>query len=315
MLFSAETIARNLSGALTHGKILRHMFEEAWKEGTIDYKQLLYQLYNECQLTAMFLVRPIWDPFKWLPMVFAPVWVVATSDFPPIEQIEDNVDPSITGAAAEYLGELQRVWEVLRIRKQDGQAAIQSPAVMAWFLSKSYILDGRAVSLYLDVTERLKSQELSNALRSKLLVLEYTTLAMKYHVKVLCMDPKMFGEPVFDARGSALRALQVSLEASSRLSNDPFMRRNTNARLWALYVGAMAEHNCPTPGADPHRDWFNTHLAKQAIAMGLYTWQPVKRILLGFFYVEWMTPNGSDWFKRTLNIYLTDDWLPLRITS
>jgi hypothetical protein len=61
MLFSAETLRRNLEGALAHGKVLRHMFEEARKQGSLNYKLLLFQLYNDCQVSSMFLVRPIWD--------------------------------------------------------------------------------------------------------------------------------------------------------------------------------------------------------------------------------------------------------------
>jgi hypothetical protein len=309
MLFSSEIIARNLSGALTHGRILRHMFEEAWKLGTLDYKLLLYQLYNDAQLMAMFLVRPIWDPFKWLPMVFAPVWALAAPLLPHIEHTVDNIDPSITGALAEYLIELRKAWAISATREPEWQAAAQIPAVMASFLSKTYILAGRVTSLYVDVTERLRFRELTNALRSELLMQQYITLAIKYHTKVLSADPKVFGVPVFDARGSALPALRASLEASSQLVNDPHMRRNMNARLWALYVGAMSEHSWPTPGFDPHKAWFNTNLANQAIKMGLRTWQSVKHILLGFFYVEWMPPNGSNWFEKTLNVYLKGESL------
>jgi hypothetical protein len=312
MLFSSEVIARNLSSALTHGKILRHMFEEAWKLGTLSYKLLLYQLYNDAQLMAMFHVRPIWDPFEWLPTVFAPIWALAAPHLPSVDNTVNNIDPSITGALAKYLVDLRKVWAiVLAIQKQEGHAASQIPAVMAYILSKGYIVAGRVTSLYVDVTQRLRSRELSNALRSELLVQQYITLAIKYHTKALSADPKIFSVPVFDARGSSLRVLRTSLYTSSQLSNDPYRKRNMNARLWALYVGAMSEHSFPTLSIDPHKAWFNTHLASQATAMGLCSWQAVEHVLRGFFYIEWMPPHGSTWFEDTLKVYLESELLPV----
>ena len=302
MLFSAETLCRNLSGALAHGNMLRHMFEQAWKAGTLDYKLILYQLYNDCQVSSMFLVRPIWDVHSWLPMIFAPIWAAATPHLPVLDDTKDHIDPSIHGELATHFKGIREVWETLAKREQVTPESSANPAFTGWVLSKGYIHHGRIINHYLDLTQPLRSPSLPKRVRNELITQQFLALAAVYHLKVLSRDPILLGVPVFDARKAILPALRAGIDESSRLCKDTKEHWNVNARLWALYVGAMAEQRFPGPDVDPHEQWFNSHLAEQAISMRLRTWEEVQKILVGFLYFDRIPPNGSEWFEESLRL-------------
>jgi hypothetical protein len=154
-----------------------------------------------------------------------------------------------------------------------------------------------------DLTESLQSITLTQLARRDLLAQQYLTLAAVYLPKVFNRDPEVLGVPLFDARSSLLPALRNSLEEFFSLTKDVYAPEHTNARLRALYVGAMAEQAYPTSGSDPHAQWFNTRLAEQAKKMGVQTWDQARDILRAFSYFVRIQPNGATWFERILEVF------------
>jgi hypothetical protein len=73
--------------------------------------------------------------------------------------------------------------------------------------------------------------------------------------------------------------------------------------MWLCVFGKCGFGMVSTLSMDPHRAWFDTHLASQAAAM--------ERVLRGFFYVEWMPAHGSTWFEDILKVYLEGELLPV----
>ncbi|RMZ78312.1 hypothetical protein DV737_g3931, partial [Chaetothyriales sp. CBS 132003] len=78
-LWAAETIDMNMTGALAHGKMVRHLMEEQVSTGKVDFKQLMYVTYTDCQMSATFMIPPLFDVEEWLPRVITPVWNMAAS--------------------------------------------------------------------------------------------------------------------------------------------------------------------------------------------------------------------------------------------
>lgn len=305
-LFSAETIGRNLPGAIVHGTMLRRMFEQAWNEGTLDYKLLLWQVHNDIQTSTIFLVRPIFDVDGFLPMVYAPIWTAAAPDMPLLDDTNDDLDPSIEGSLVDAFKNMRKFWALCIVLEQQGKNESASNAVMTWCNnSQELILIGRLINHYHNV-QQLLSQQINRSLKNRMLVQQYLAVAAAYLAKSLNLNPVILGVPMFDARPALLPALRRALEDSEQLSTKAHRRKYMNARLWALYVGALAEQSHLKPGYHSCKRWFNIRLAEQAIAMNLFTWDRVKQVLLGFLYNERIAPDGSLWFEKTIVATLED---------
>ena len=117
-----------------------------------------------------------------------------------------------------------------------------------------------------------------------------------------------------------------------------------NAILWSLYIGSQAEQRegrslppsgcktrlprippwldlskpspldhverddvfdesrtSPTP---PSRGYFNSHFAAHAWAMGLSSWDQVRKVFEGFLYLDSFPLKGEHWFEGTMGAYL-----------
>jgi hypothetical protein len=305
-LYSAETIGRNLHGATVHGRMLRKMFEQAWNEGTLDYKLLLWQVHNDIQTSAIFLVRPIFDVDGFLPTVYAPIWTAAAPDMPPLDNTNDDLDPSIEGPLVDLFKNIRKFWALCVILEQQGKNESASNALMTWCNNSQELISiGRLINHYHDV-QQLLSQQTNQSLKNRMLVQQYLAVAAAYLAKSLNLNPVILGVPMFDARPALLPALRRALEDSEQLSTEAHCRKYMNARLWALYVGALAEQSHLKPGHDSRKGWFHVHLAEQAIAMNLFTWDTVQHVLLGFLYNDRVAPDGSLWFEKTIWATLDD---------
>ena len=303
MLFSAETIGRNLYGSLIHGRMLRKMFEEDWERGTLDYKLLNWQVHNDMQNSAMFLTRPVFDVDRFLQMVWAPLRAEASSYMSTTGPVDDNLDPSVEGLLADYFQELRIFWGRLAVRDEQGTTDLVSSQVMIWDSSRDLLSLGRFINHYINTKHLINHGIVSENLQGQLLVQQYLAVAAVWLVKSLNLNPVVLGVPIFDAAPVLLPALRASLEKSDNLPYVSCWQRYENARLWALYVGAMAEQAFPLAGIDPCQQWFNARLAEHAVRMELYTWKAVKLVLLGFLYNDRIPPNGSSWFNRTMSYH------------
>ncbi len=305
-LYSAETIGRNLPGATAHGRMLRKMFEQAWNESTLDYKLLLWQVHNDIQTSAIFLVRPVFDVDGFLPMVYAPVWTAAAPDMPPLDNTNDNLDPSIEGPLVGAFKDMRKFWALCIILEQQGKNESASNALMTWCNNLQELISiGRLINHYHNV-QQLLPQQTNQSLKTRMLVQQYLAIAAAYLAKSLNLNPVILGVPMFDSRPALLPALQRAMEDSEQLSTEADRRKYMNARLWALYVGALAEQSHLKPGHDSCKRWFNAHLAEQAIAMNLLTWGTVQHVLRGFLYNDRIAPDGSLWFEKTIGATLED---------
>ncbi|RDW75544.1 hypothetical protein BP6252_06686 [Coleophoma cylindrospora] len=104
---------------------------------------------------------------------------------------------------------------------------------------------------------------------------------------------------IYGAGPGIIRALRQIMtytkEYAMSMVNDP----ETKFRLWALYVGAIAEQ--AQDGFDgteekAHGNWHNIEFVQHAGLMGLYQWEEVEDKLKKFLYVEHIGVGARKWF-------------------
>lgn len=301
-IFAAEVTGANLQNALTHGKMLFDLQKQMFAKGKLDYRHLLYQMYLDSQLSTMFLHRTIFDVDSWALTFLAPVGKAAARHPQQVVFPDAIFDPSVdTEELQQWFRIRQEQLNYVFMRLQQ-KLTVVSPIVTTWRFARTCIFNGRMVHHYLNAEARLGRPGLQKEVKDHLYAQQYLALAALWHVRDPFMNPVLLGKPIYDGT-AVLVALRKALELDRGSANSPYKMsswdRYRNARLWALYVGALAERAPNTFSAQVVQSlsWFNTNLAEQAAAMGIRTWGAAKVIFNGFLYHESMSAQGSDWFE------------------
>jgi len=302
VLFAAEVNGANLENATTHGRMLFNLQKQLFAKGRLDYKILLYQLYLDSQLSCMFLKRTIFDVDSTALDFIAPVGKAAARNPQQVISPDVILDPSIDTEELQQWFQIRREqlnYVFMRIQQQ---ITVVSPVITTWRFARTCIFNGRMVHHYLNAAAELSRPDLQQKVKDHLYAQQYLALAGLWHVRDPFMNPVLLGRPVYDGT-AVLVALRKALELDRGTAERPFNMsswdRYSNARLWALYVGALAERAPNTFSAQVVQSlsWFNTNLAEQAAAMGIWTWSAAKAVFDGFLYHEAMSALGSDWFE------------------
>ena len=305
--WQAETIDENLAGSIAHGKMLRYLFDEQAKLGKLDFKYLLYVIYTDCHMSATFLIRPVFDVEVWLPKVLAPIWkqaaAVAAAYLPPLPDTLNQLDPSVDDPTLQHVFVDRRETAYLFISSATQKQEIpQSTLVLAWIAYRAIVSQGRMITFFLEKKGRLVAPNLTEEAKDSLYAYQYTALAALYITRHWSFSNSILGEPMFRAAPKILAALREVLEQSDRWPGGPSFHKYNNARLWALYVGAVGEQvlGKQSSGSAFSEMWFHRKMAEQAYVLDVTTWDAAKTIFMGFLYTELIPPNGKDWFEKTL---------------
>lgn len=315
MLFAAETIAGNLSGAIVHGTMLLQILQRHWREGKLDYKILLYQLVLDYQLSSMFVKRTIFDVDGWLSTVFQPMWDAAAPLIPryPTEEL----DASITDAWLRSSFELkQQQLQFMAARADTLDAVSHLELVWGAQMTQGLLFHSRMINHYLTTKRRLNNDiDLTQDKREDLIVQSYLALAGAQLDRHIGGHPKIMKVPVYDTsrmlmalkrallEGPSLRTSETAVSSSPSTSStcsstshqhkesshrrtDRSEDQYATARLWALYVGAVAETSAAATRTNPSGRWFNSNFAAQARAMGVKSWNACTNILRRFLFYD-----------------------------
>ncbi|EXJ69667.1 uncharacterized protein A1O5_06738 [Cladophialophora psammophila CBS 110553] len=300
MLFNAETLGRNLVAATAHGKMLTFLFSEQWVQGKVDYRLLMYEIYNDCQLTSMFLCPPVFDVHHWLPMVFNPIWSNATRQLP--QFAFEGLDPSVDSEELQFwFKSRQEQLQIYGQRNAEGNLFLDVPVVMTWFLSKAYIFHGRMINHYLRSKEQFLCPDLKREIKDHLFAQQFMALAAIYLTRGpnFNFNPTVLGIPMFDGAIIA-HTLRALLEHSEVSSQRPSWKKYINARLWAFYVGALPEQANASKEFIPEAQWFTVHLVRLASTLGIVSWHTLRQILRAFLYSDILMAQGSEWFETLM---------------
>ncbi|KIW67157.1 hypothetical protein PV04_06429 [Phialophora macrospora] len=299
MLFAAEAIAGNLAGAIAHANILLQVLRTQWAQRRLDYKLLVYQLFIDYQLSSMFVKRMVFDTADgWLETVLRPIWRAAAPHIP-VYPAKGELDPCLT--AHEWL------WASFQVKQQQlSFMAAQADSLdamshlqLVWMaqMTRGMFFHSRMIDHYLVVTKRLENPALT-ALdeRDALHAEAYLALAAAQLDRHVGGHPKIMGVHIYDTSRMTMglkRALRAGANASGALPQRASFTRYANARLWALYVGALAETAASSTRSNPSGRWFNDTLASQAAAMNIRRWEDLQPVVQGFLYYD-----GPFYIKR-----------------
>ena len=289
LLQGAETYARNQAAAVTHGKMLRRLYDGWLARGKrFEMKMLLLSLYADVQMAITFLVRPQFEPSAKLVEAFMEVSDAATR-----EEYSESTSTSM-----------------YRLNSQITDSTLQHTFLM-WaqtltirsFYARrlwTFMNQLNVVNHILDIEETIDRQDnLTNTTFCH--VQAYLLLAALFLIRLSTLPEHFVAKLHFAAHTALLRRLRHHLEISDSLEDKHFY---SNSRFWALFVGAHSEYQAAllnkSSRALASRGWFNIQLAQQARRCGLRRWVYVREILESFMYFE-MVPDPSVWYSELLS--------------
>ena len=147
MRFAAEVFARNLPAAQTHARMLRQCFEkDLASSGIVDIGMLTQVLYNDIQLAAIFLVRPVFD-VEWLNKAFKKGWEYARSFLPPLDAASQAfTDQCVDSELLRHVFMMRR--QGTTVWTQTSSETISTPPVMMWLTSRNLIGQAMLINHY-----------------------------------------------------------------------------------------------------------------------------------------------------------------------
>ncbi|KIW11765.1 hypothetical protein PV08_09037 [Exophiala spinifera] len=284
MLFAAETVSGNLSEAATHGRILLKILQKQWREQRHDYKLLIYQLIVDFHLSSMSVKRMIFDDEEWLAEISQQVSDAAAL-YAPVYPKKDW-DPCIPDEwlRTSFEAEQQR-FNFIASPPKITDATSHLELVFLSQMLQAVLFHSRMIHHYLKVAEQLRNSRLSDAKAEQLTTQQYLALAAAQLRRHVGMTPKIFGVYIYDS-SALIMALKHALQASDAVSRRMSSTKYRNAKLWALYVGALAETATSSTNECSSEHWFNKMLADTAIAMNIRSWDKLQAVLEGFLYYD-----------------------------
>ena len=288
LLQGVETFARNQTTAVTHGKMLRRLYDDWLFSGKrFDMKILLLIMYTDVSMAITFLVRPQFKPSAKLVEAFLEVCDAATREecSVPISIIH-RLNSQITDPTLQNI--LLRWNQTLAIRSFYGRRL--------W----TFMNQINVVNHILDIEEKIDRQrESTNTTFCH--VQAYLSLAALFLIRLSTLPEHFVTKAHFVTHTALLRRLRHHLELGDSLEDKHFY---CHARFWALFVGAHSEYQAALlsklPRAFACTGWFNVQLAQQARRCGLRRWVYVREILESFMYFE-MVPDPSVWYSELLS--------------
>ena len=288
LLQGVETFTRNQAAAVTHGEMLRRLYDGWLSRGKrFDMKMLLLSLYTDVYMAITFLVRPQFKPSLKLVAAFLEVTDATTREECSIStSIMHRQTSQITDAT---LQNICLMWN-------------QTLAIKSFYARRlwTFMNQINVVNHVLDIEKKIDRQRDSiDTIFCH--VQAYISLAALYLIRSSTLPEHFDAKAHFATHTALLRRLRHHLEISDGLDDKHFY---SHARLWALFVGAQSEYQAAllnkSSRALASRGWFNIQLAQQARRCGLLKWACVREILEGFMYFE-MVPDPSEWYSELLS--------------
>ena len=302
-LFITAVVEESLEVATVHAKLLNYLFQEQSNKGKkVDVDKLFVCLWYEVHRATMSLTRPVFELSGWVSEQLLPVWKEARQELVFLSgSAASNLDDQVYDPQLRNLFSTTREFlEVLTTLKMD-PTSVSTPAVVA-LATYMTMCQCKLVDRYIDAAERLTASDEPEAaikgvnVKWVACVAAYTSLAaiywIRHAVKKESVQVGNTSAKVFDAKKRVLPALQNCLTQAETCSGGADFVHNSRVRLWALYVGVMAEYE--THGTSMS-GWFHSQYINQAQSMGLVRWEDVREVLSNFLYSDAVEPHGSLW--------------------
>ena len=298
-LFDAEVMARNLPGAMAHGKTLVRSFEAQAKTGPVDLMILTNVFFADMNLACTYLQRPLFDTQDWMPRVFKPMFMMTESKLGALFSAPTGpLDASIVDPKLVLLFKERRQSDMIRKMMFTGSKTELPLTLTIWLVIRAMLHLADLLNTYIDYKDSFHLQRYLISQESR--VQAYLTLTTIYYLRLLRFNKILHGVRLYEkglTMGSELRTMVTSELRAPDFQWGVF----DHARLWVLWVGAVAEQMPLRDRADPSTAWFNVNFVAMARKLGLLSWQSVRPKLELFLYDDNMQPHGSQWFFKSLS--------------
>lgn len=263
-LFSSETLVDNTSTARTHIKMLRNLVQSAGGIILLDswYREDL--LSCDCYFALKYETRPLFPAQEWTPGPLSQPWKARLMSAGIHGDHSAAVDPLIENpllkAILTDLRELFKVSEYTRTHDVPSE-----DQVLRWQQLRKFDCISRLADHHVDLS-------IYPHLFNWPLAQDYSCIATALMANMVLGSP----EPVrFGVK--LIKDLWKKLVESENGGEEAQFKR---LRLWALYVGALAEK--VHLQHDETERWFDKNYQSLAADMGLSAWDDAKRVMRQF---------------------------------
>ncbi|KIW85273.1 hypothetical protein Z517_00663 [Fonsecaea pedrosoi CBS 271.37] len=298
-LYMAEAQAGNADGAWLHATMLSRALKYESQHGHVDITSLRSFMYNEACACCMFLRKPVLDYDDWIPEVFKIPWAEGRKELAAMPLSFSTVlDPSVED---DFLMDMfvqeRESLAVWRHGSERGDGL--SPAVFTWWCSNHLVKHTRLLKYALDLLESNGGKDAQSHRHKKN---AYLALTAVYWARLVAGDETLLGKEMYQTKTPLRRLTRQLLEKEQAVMDFTGSMKYANARLWALYVGAQAEHDHLglRRGGD-NESWFSDQFSLLAARMNLSSWEHVRSILDGFLDCDVVEPDGCKFVPALLS--------------
>ncbi|OQV04067.1 hypothetical protein CLAIMM_09014 [Cladophialophora immunda] len=297
-LYMAEAQAGNADGAWLHATMLSRALKYESQQGQVDITSLRSFMYNEACACCMFLRKPVLDYDGWVPDVFKTPWAEGRKELPAMQlSFSTSLDPSVED---EFLVDMfiqeRESLAVWRHGSERGDGL--SPAVFTWWCSSHLVKHTRLVKYALDRLDEAKQGKGPQSHLHKKNA--YLALTAVYWTRLIAGDETLLGREIYQTKKPLRTLTRQLLEKEQLVVEFTGSMKYANARLWALYVGAQAEHDhLGIRRCD--ESWFSDQFSLLVAQMNLSSWEAIRLILDGFLDCDVVEPHGSNFVPALLS--------------
>lgn len=267
-LFSSETLVDNTSTARMHLKMLRNLVNSAGGVILLDSWFREDLLSCDCYFALKFETRPLFPAQEWTPGPLSQPWKARLMSAGIYGDHSAAVDPLIENQLMKAI--ITDLRELFKVDEYTHSHDVPSDdQVLRWRQLRKFDCISRLADHHVDLA-------IYPHLFSWPLIQDYSCLvtALMANMVLGSPEPVRFG-------GKLIKDIRKKLLESEREGEQAQFKR---LRLWALYVGALAEKVHLT-GSDT-LGWFETNYQSLAADMGLSAWEDAKGVMRQFLFSD-----------------------------
>jgi hypothetical protein len=260
-LFCSETMVDNTSVARVHLKMLRNLVSANGGVILLDSWFREDLLSCDCYFALKYGTRPVLPAAEWTPGPLSQPWKARLVSAGVFGDHAAGVDSSVEHPI------LKSIFMDLRevFKTQEYVLSHEVPAddqLLRWRQLRKFDCISRLADHYTNLTIYA---HLFDFPRTQAMTTVATALLT--NLVLGCPEPVRFGNRLMDELRSRIIDSECELEESD----------GKRLRLWALYVGSLAERIHPQ--STPNEKWFNIRLKESTADLGLQSWEEMKRLL------------------------------------
>ncbi|KAJ4539133.1 hypothetical protein HRR86_007426 [Exophiala dermatitidis] len=286
-LFSSETLVDNTSVARTHLKMLRKLVNGAGGVIMMDTWFREDLLSCDCYFALRYDTRPLFPVRQWTPGPLNQPWKARLLASGVAEDhatgVDSQVEDAVMKAVVADLRELFRVHEYTQMHQ-----IAADDQLLRWQQLRKFDCISRIADHHVNLTiyPHLFQRPLTQA---------YTCMAMALMTNMMLGSPEpvRFGLKLIAGLRSKMQESRAEVDAE-----DDNQHQYRGLRLWALYVGSLAERVHPVEAEE--EGWFAGEFHSHAADTGLESWDGTRKTLRRFLF---SVGENRSWKTRLVAIY------------